>query len=84
VVKTKGLVLNKTNSKVIATAYGDDSEAWQGKEIILFMALVDFRGDQVEAIRVRVPKPQAAPAVRPAPPATENPGDGFDDVEDTF
>jgi hypothetical protein len=82
VVKTKGLVLNKTNSKVIATAYGDDSDAWQGKEIILFMALVDFRGDQVEAIRVRVPKPQAAPAPVKAP--TENPGDGFDDVEDTF
>jgi hypothetical protein len=83
VVKTKGLVLNKTNSKVIATAYGDDSKAWQGKEIILFMALVDFRGDQVEAIRVRVPKPQAAPA-KPQPTPTENPGDGFDDVEDTF
>lgn len=62
---TKGLVLNKTNSKVISGAYGDDTDMWEGKEIILFPAMVDFRGDSVEAIRVRVPKPAAPPA--PAP-----------------
>jgi hypothetical protein len=62
---TKGLVMNKTNSKVIASAYGDDTDMWEGKEVILFPAMVDFRGDSVEAIRVRIPKPAAAPA--PAP-----------------
>lgn len=61
----KGLVLNKTNSKVIAHAYGDDTDTWEGKELILFPAMVDFRGDSVEAIRVRIPKPPAPPA--PAP-----------------
>jgi hypothetical protein len=54
---SKGLVLNKTNAKVISAAYGDESELWHDKPLILFPAVVDFRGDQVEAIRVRVPKP---------------------------
>ena len=58
----KGLVLNKTNSKVIVNAYGDDSDGWEGKPLIIFPTTVDFRGDMVEAIRVRIPKPAAAPA----------------------
>ena len=62
---SKGLVLNKTNSKTIAAAYGDDTDNWENKEIILFPAMVDFRGDQVEAIRVRIPKPAVPP--KPAP-----------------
>lgn len=62
---TKGLVLNKTNSKAISNAYGDDTDNWEGKEVILFPAMVDFRGDSVEAIRVKIPKPAAPPA--PAP-----------------
>jgi hypothetical protein len=58
--KEKGCVLNKTNSKVITQAYGDDTEAWRGKPLILYPAMVDFRGDMVEAIRVRIPKQPAA------------------------
>lgn len=54
--KDKGCVLNKTNSKVITQAYGDDTETWRGKPLILYPAMVDFRGDMVEAIRCRVPK----------------------------
>jgi len=78
----KGLVLNKTNAKTIATAYGDDMDEWDGKEVILYPAMVDFRGDQVEAIRVRIAKAVAAPV---APPTSENPADGFgDDIADTF
>ena len=85
-VAKKGLVLNKTNNKTIMTAYGIHSEKWKGKELILFMAIVDFRGDQVEAIRVRVPKPQKAPATPPKQQEeeAENPGEGFDNVEDTY
>jgi hypothetical protein len=59
--KNKGLVLNKTNSRVIASIYGDDTERWDGKPLILFPAMVDFRGDQVEAIRaVRRNRPEQA------------------------
>ena len=73
----KGMVLNKTNSKVIANTYGDDTDEWEGKEVVLYPAMVDFRGDMVEAIRVRIPKPAGQPQ---APtPISENPADGFSD-----
>jgi len=62
---SKGLVLNKTNSKTIDAAYGDEMDDWGGKEIILFSMMVQFRDELVESIRVKVPK--AAPAPKPAP-----------------
>jgi hypothetical protein len=74
--KQKGLVLNKTNSRAIASAYGDDTDTWEGKKVILFPAMVDFRGDSVEAIRVKVPK--AAPA-KTAPGDNENPAPEMSD-----
>jgi arabinogalactan endo-1,4-beta-galactosidase len=57
----KGLVLNKTNANTIAAKYGDDTEDWLGKEIVLFEAMVDFQGKTGPAIRVRAPKAKAAP-----------------------
>ena len=57
----KGLVLNKTNKKVIMAAYGDETDEWEGKPIVLFPAMVNFRDDLVEAIRVRMPKATARP-----------------------
>lgn len=52
----KGLVLNKTNAKNIADEYGDDTDDWAGKEVILFTTWVDFQGKSVEAVRVRTPQ----------------------------
>ena len=80
----KGLVLNKTNSKQIAAQYGDDTDEWEGKPIVLFPAMVDFKGDTVEAIRVRAPKPQRVGGGKPiAPPPVEQQNDSdpppFDD-----
>jgi len=66
--KDKGLVLNKTNANNIATVYGDDTDDWEGKDIVLFTAMVDFQGKTVEAIRVRAPMPKDR---RPAPKPTE-------------
>ena len=57
----KGLVLNKTNSKSIAEAYGDEMDNWAGCELILFPILTDYQGKQVEAIRVRAPQPKDNP-----------------------
>jgi hypothetical protein len=84
--KTKGLVLNKTNARTIAAGYGDDTAGWRGRPIMLFSAMVDFRGDTVEAIRVRMPPARPAAAVQ-APPApdhpprreSENPGNDMND-----
>ena len=54
--KEKGMVLNKTNANNIAGAYGDDTDDWSGKELVLFEAMVDFQGKTVAAIRVRTPQ----------------------------
>ena len=63
---TKSLILNKTNGKAIAKALGRETSTWRGKAIVLVPAQVDFRGDIVDAIRVRPASPQEAPA----PPTT--------------
>jgi hypothetical protein len=66
--RTKGLTLNKTNAATIAEAYGDETDAWRGREVLLYPARVDFKGKVVDAIRVRIPQRQAAapPVVIPA------------------
>lgn len=51
--KERGLVLNKTNSMNIASAYGGETDHWTGKPVILYPTWVDFQGRSVEAIRVR-------------------------------
>ena len=76
--KNKGLVLNKTNSRVIAGIYGDDTKTWDGKSLVLFPAMVDFRGDQVEAIRVRAPRQKETPK-QPLREEKENADVGLDD-----
>lgn len=64
--KQKGLVANKTNANRIAKLYGDDTDGWVGKEIVLYTDQVDFQGSTVDAIRVRGPK-KPVPAGEPAP-----------------
>lgn len=56
--KTKSLVANKTNSKRIAMAHGSNTDGWIGKQIQLYIDIVDFQGEPTEAIRVRPLKPQ--------------------------
>ncbi len=78
----KGLVLNKTNSKAIAAAYGDDTDEWAGKEIILFPMMVQFRDEMVESIRVKLPKgPVPQPAqTRPQSEIDPPPSDLNDEI----
>ncbi len=59
--KEKGLVLNKTNANTIALAFGDDTENWQGGELILFETMVDFQGKTMPAIRCRIPPRKQTP-----------------------
>jgi len=47
------VVLNKTNAKIIASLHGNETDDWPGKKIILYATEVDFRGEIVDAIRVR-------------------------------
>lgn len=61
----KIMILNKVNAKTIATAYGDEMDNWSGKPVVLFPRMVDFQGEEVEAIRVRVPNSGIRAAVVP-------------------
>ena len=77
---TKSLILNKTNARAIAKLHGDETRGWNGKNVVLVPAQVDFRGDIVDAIRVRgVATPRSA-LVNEPPPADEPPFD--DDLSD--
>ena len=71
---TKQLILNKTNARAIAKALGDETKTWLGKDILLVPAQVDFKGDTVDAIRIR------AATERPSQPASASCEDvPFDD-----
>lgn len=53
--KEKGVVLNKTNSYAIASAYGDETNDWFGNDVILFAVMTEYGGKHTPAIRVRIP-----------------------------
>lgn len=63
--KDKGMALNKTNSNTIAAIYGDETENWAGQSIILYEAMVDFKGQTVPAIRIRMAPKIAAVKSQP-------------------
>jgi len=87
----KRLVLNITNAKKIAQALmSPEMDDWIGRKIVLYPTVVEFAGDEVEAIRVRAAAAVAegkerATILRPAATPTsvheneEDPGAGLDD-----
>lgn len=58
-----GLVLNKTNSATLAKLLGYETDEWAGKSIGLFTTEVDYAGQQVLAIRVRLKLPKTTKKV---------------------
>lgn len=58
---TKGLVLNRTNTMIIADLYGPETDAWAGKQITIYATKVRAFGKMDDAIRVReeVPTPKS-------------------------
>lgn len=69
----KGMALNVTNGKTIATLYGNYVEAWPGKCITLFKSMTrnPGGGDDVECLRIRptIPKAHTKAAPPDQPPA---------------
>lgn len=57
-----GLVLNKTNSATLMKLLGNETDEWSGKSIGLFTTEVDYAGQQVLAIRVRLRLPKTVKA----------------------
>lgn len=75
--KTKGLVLNVTNGNTLADVYGDDTDAWHGKPVVLFSSTTSFQGKNVPCLRVRIPRSAPAPLRQETPivdmtPATDD------------
>lgn len=80
----KGLVLNVTNSKRIATMVGSkDTDDWKGFKIVIYPTETEFAGETVDCIRVKAVKgadiqSKAAPkakATKKAKPVIEEPDD---------
>lgn len=46
------LVVNATNGAILAKLYGDDTDAWIGKQITLAKTQVKFKGQLVDGITV--------------------------------
>lgn len=72
--KEKGLVLNRTNSQAIADVFGDETDDWTGKRILIYATETLFQGTMKPCIRVKVQKGKPAPAPSAAPkPAAPKP-----------
>lgn len=54
--KTKSMICNKTNAGRIAYLYGEETDGWLGKEIVLTSEFVEFQGKTVKGLRVRPPQ----------------------------
>lgn len=78
----KKLVLNKTNAKIIASIYGNDTAGWVGKAVTLYPTMTNFGTAKVDCVRVREGKPKQAPVPEEAMP-DEDPFDveGGEEVE---
>jgi hypothetical protein len=48
----KPLVVNKTNYVILSHAFGPNTDAWVGKQIIVSPSMTPFKGKMVETIRV--------------------------------
>lgn len=70
--KEKGMVQNKTNATTIADAYGPETEGWDGRQIKLVTAWVDFQGRSVQALRVRPPDQQNGASQQQNHPAQQS------------
>ena len=83
----RGLVLNRTNNRILRAAFGDDTAGWIGKIIVLYPTTAEFRGKMGPAMRVRIPPPKeankatASPPKQTPKPVDEELDDGFDDPE---
>ena len=65
--KEKGMVVNKTDGELLISAYGDDTESFTGKLIVLYRTETQFQGKLVPCLRLRVPMNVGAPDVKDIP-----------------
>jgi len=79
----KPLVLNSTNMHIVGAIYGDDTDGWMGKKIVLYHdPNVSFGGKLVGGLRVRAPKNQPAKAAPVSEKMAQRAAGKFDDMAD--
>ena len=78
---SKSMILNRTNAMTIAKLYGDNSDGWAGKSIVLYATEVRAFGSVHSVVRVEATIPPAA-----KPPTTPNqpPENQLDDLDDVI
>jgi hypothetical protein len=68
--EAKGMVLNKTNAKMLAKiAKSDDTDEWKGTKVRVIATEVEYQGDLVMSLRIREDKKRPATRQAPAEPA---------------
>jgi len=72
--KSKGLVLNSTNASTISVVYGDETDAWVGRPLVIFNTTTMYKGQRVACLRVRIPA-EAAAALTEEPESQTPPND---------
>ena len=60
----RGLVLNKTNNRILRAAFGDDVDGWTGKIVILYS---EMKNNGKLGLSVRIPPPKQPTAAIPQP-----------------
>lgn len=61
--KRKALILNVTNWRTLVGLYGDESDNWAGKKVVLYAEEVDTPNGRMKAVRVRRPNGEPAQVV---------------------
>lgn len=80
----KGLVLNRVNNRVIRAAFGDAVDGWNGKIIVIYPTMAEFRGEMKPCLRVKLPGPKSPPPKPATDPDLDDDLDGgaFGDPDD--
>ena len=64
----KKLVINATNFDLLMDGFGNNTNKWVGRDVMLEGVKVKFKGRSVDSIRVRTLKQTAKPASDEEPP----------------
>lgn len=67
----KTLVVNKTNREILTEAWGDETDDWRGKHVVLHIVSVTFKGERTPSIQLEPrngstppqPAPEQAPII---------------------
>lgn len=87
----KGLVLNATNYKRLKKEFETETDNWKGKKIRLYTIMVPFKGEDVPALRIKMPEQtpqeeqpfQKEAVVQPPKPSEEKkPEEGVSQTEE--